>query len=205
MQNAHTKTLTSWVTRLAILTAIMGLAACAHNNQPLNEPGGEQMSNGSGTSMPAPANNSGQASSQHEYSDVQLNQRGLRGIKKSDRHLFLDADNPLSTRTIYFGFDSSRIPSRYAKTIRAHAHYLTQHPDVKLRLEGNTDERGTREYNLALGERRADSVKKALVLDGASSGQLSTLSFGEERPVCREHKESCWSQNRRVNFIYVAH
>ncbi|MBS62645.1 MAG: peptidoglycan-associated lipoprotein [Salinisphaera sp.] len=129
--------------------------------------------------------------------------RGLEGIDPADRAMFMDPNNPLSTRIIYFDLDQSAIPSRFSQAIQAHGRYLSQHPNVKLRLEGHTDERGTREYNVALGERRAESVQQALQLSGASSSQLSTLSFGEERPAELGSNESAYSKNRRVEFIYT--
>jgi len=129
--------------------------------------------------------------------------RGLEGIDPADRAMFTDPNNPLSTRIIYFDLDSSAIPSRFSSAIQAAAGYLSQHPNVNLRLEGHTDERGTREYNVALGERRAESVQQALVLSGAGASQLSTLSFGEERPAELGSGESAYSQNRRVEFIYT--
>lgn len=129
--------------------------------------------------------------------------RGLQGIDPKDRSMFTDPNNPLSTRIIYFDLDQSAIPSRFSQAIQAHGRYLREHPNVNLRLEGHTDERGTREYNVALGERRAESVQKALVLSGASAGQLSTLSFGEERPAELGSTESAYAKNRRVEFIYT--
>lgn len=147
------------------------------------------------------------APSQHDeeprFTVEQLNQRGLLGIREQDRTMFLDPDNPLSTRIVYFEFDSSRIQSRFAETLRVHAEYLKSHPDVRLRLEGHTDERGTREYNVALGERRAVSVEKALVLSGAEASRISTLSFGEEQPAALGSTEEAYADNRRVELIYV--
>lgn len=138
-----------------------------------------------------------------QFTTEQLNQRGLLGIRKEDRTKFLDPDSPLSTRTIYFEFDSSRIQSRFNDALAAHARYLDDHPDIRLRLEGHTDERGTREYNVALGERRAEAVEKALVLGGAEPHQLTTLSFGEERPATLGSTEEAYAENRRVELIYV--
>lgn len=129
--------------------------------------------------------------------------RGLEGIDPADRSMFTDPNNPLSTRIIYFDRDSSAIPSRFSSAIQAAARYLSEHPNVNLRTEGHTDETGTREYNVALGERRAESVQQALVLSGASASQLSTLSFGEERPAELGSSESAYSKNRRVEFIYT--
>jgi len=129
--------------------------------------------------------------------------RGLEGIDPADRAMFTDPNNPLSTRIIYFDLDSSAIPSRFSSAIQAAARYLSEHPNVNMRMEGHTDERGTREYNVALGERRAESVQQAVVLSGASASQLSVLSFGEERPAELGSGESVYSQNRRVEFIYT--
>lgn len=129
--------------------------------------------------------------------------RGLEGIPKEDRAMFTDPDNPLSVRTIYFAFDSSAIQQRFAPVIKAHAKYLANHPKVNLRLEGHTDERGTREYNVALGERRAESVKQSLVISGAKPGQITTLSFGEERPAVLGSTPEAYAKNRRVELVYV--
>ena len=113
-----------------------------------------------------------------------------------------DPQSPLAVRTIYFEFDSSEIQSQYRDTIEAHAALLIANPNVVLSLEGHADERGSREYNLALGERRSQTVKRQMVLLGVSSSQIRTTSYGEERPVSEEHDEFAWSQNRRVEIIY---
>ncbi len=113
-----------------------------------------------------------------------------------------DPQSPLSVRIIYFDFDSSEIQSQFRDTIEAHAAFLIANPDVYVSLEGHADERGSREYNLALGERRSHTVKRQMVLLGVSSSQVRTTSYGEERPVSEEHDEFAWSQNRRVEIIY---
>jgi peptidoglycan-associated lipoprotein len=111
-------------------------------------------------------------------------------------------DGPLSKRVIYFAFDSSEIKTDYAKILAAHGEYLGANPDVSVTVEGHTDERGSREYNLALGERRAESVKQVLTLNGADSEQIETVSYGEERPAVEGHDEQAWSQNRRAKLVY---
>lgn len=111
-------------------------------------------------------------------------------------------NSPLHQRVVYFDFDKSNIKDEYKPLLKAHADYLEAHPNVHVRLEGNTDERGTREYNMALGERRAKSVYQYLTLLGVSPSQLSTISFGEERPAVLGHEESAWSKNRRVELNY---
>ena len=104
---------------------------------------------------------------------------------------------------ILFDFDSAEIRTEFAPVIAAHGKRLAAGKDLRLRLEGNTDERGSAEYNVALGERRAQSVKRALLLQGATESQLTTVSYGEERPVADGHDESAWAQNRRVDIIYT--
>jgi peptidoglycan-associated lipoprotein len=107
-----------------------------------------------------------------------------------------------SRTVIYFDFDKSEIRSEYAEVITANARNLTSHPGLKVKLEGNTDERGTREYNIGLGERRAQAVRRALMLQGVSASQLSTVSFGAERPAVEGDDESAWAKNRRVELVY---
>ncbi|MCF6283024.1 MAG: peptidoglycan-associated lipoprotein Pal [Candidatus Polarisedimenticolaceae bacterium] len=111
-------------------------------------------------------------------------------------------DSLLSTKVIYFDLDSSEIKADSRDVIRAHAAYLAATPSAQVMLEGHGDERGTREYNLALGERRAKSVRMVLTAEGAPNSQVTIISYGEERPVSDEHDESGWSLNRRVEFIY---
>ena len=102
---------------------------------------------------------------------------------------------------IRFEDDSSEIRADYTATIAAHGKRLAADRSLKVRLEGHTDERGSAEYNVALGERRAQAVKRALLLQGATDDQLSTVSYGEERPVAEGHDEAAWSQNRRVELV----
>jgi peptidoglycan-associated lipoprotein len=109
----------------------------------------------------------------------------------------------LAQRIIYFDFDSSEIKGEGAGIVAAHARYLATNPTVRVRLEGHTDERGSREYNIGLGERRAQSVRRALLLQGATETQLSTVSYGAERPVAAGSNESAWQQNRRVEIVYL--
>jgi len=110
---------------------------------------------------------------------------------------------PLSKKVIYFDFDKSEIRPEFAETVTAHARNLTSHPNLKIKLEGNTDERGTREYNIGLGERRAQAVRRAMMLQGVAESQLTTVSFGAERPAVEGDDEAAWSQNRRVELVYA--
>ncbi|MBX3700949.1 MAG: peptidoglycan-associated lipoprotein Pal [Dokdonella sp.] len=116
----------------------------------------------------------------------------------------LDSDSCLRQRVVYFDLDKTEIKPQFAAQIACHAEYLRQFPDARVTLEGNADERGSREYNLGLGERRGNAVSSALTAAGATSSQLNVVSYGEERPVCRQHNEECWSKNRRVEIVYTA-
>jgi peptidoglycan-associated lipoprotein len=109
----------------------------------------------------------------------------------------------LAKRTIYFDFDSSEIRGEGADIVAAHAKYLSKNTGMKVRLEGHTDERGSREYNIGLGERRAQAVRRALLLQGAGESQLSTVSYGEERPAAAGSDEAAWTKNRRVEIVYL--
>ncbi len=117
-------------------------------------------------------------------------------------HPLDDPDSLLAKRTVYFDFDESIVLEQDRPILEAHAQYLSQNPGAAVTLEGHTDERGTREYNLALGEQRAISVRQFMSLLGASGQQMRTVSYGEERPAALGHNEETWAQNRRVEIIY---
>ncbi|MFA7619596.1 MAG: peptidoglycan-associated lipoprotein Pal, partial [Thiohalomonadaceae bacterium] len=108
-----------------------------------------------------------------------------------------DPASPLSKRVFYFPFDSSEVSAEDRDTIRAHAQFLAANPNASVVIEGHADERGSREYNLALGERRAQAIEQLLLLQGMSKGQQEVISFGEERPAAQGHDESAWHLNRR--------
>jgi peptidoglycan-associated lipoprotein len=113
-----------------------------------------------------------------------------------------DPNSLLATRVIYFDFDQSVISLDYRDVIRAHAEYLATHPQVTIRLEGHADERGTREYNLGLGESRANAVRNMMMAEGVSDAQIIVVSYGEERAASYEHNEEAWALNRRVELVY---
>ena len=106
-------------------------------------------------------------------------------------------------RLIYFDFDSSEIRPEFVSVIAAHAKALSANASIRVRLEGHTDERGSPEYNIGLGERRSQAVRRALMLQGVAESQLSTVSYGEERPAVAGETEEAWAKNRRVEFIYL--
>jgi len=108
----------------------------------------------------------------------------------------------LATRVIYFEFDSSAIADSYVPLLKAHGEYLSANSGTSITVEGHADERGTREYNIALGERRADAVRRVLLANGASPNQIKVVSYGEERPAVLGHDESAWSKNRRAELMY---
>ena len=116
----------------------------------------------------------------------------------------LDTDACLRQRVVYFDFDKDEVKPEFQQIMQCHAKYLQDRPTAQMRLEGNTDERGTREYNLGLGERRGKAVSDALQAAGGSASQLNVISYGKEKPVCREHNEDCWGKNRRVEIVYTA-
>ncbi|VAW89925.1 Tol-Pal system peptidoglycan-associated lipoprotein PAL [hydrothermal vent metagenome] len=111
--------------------------------------------------------------------------------------------NLLNTRVIYFDFDRSKVRAEFTDVIAAHAEYLANNPGAQMKLEGHADERGSREYNIGLGERRGNSIARHFGLQGASRGQLEVVSYGEERPAAMGHDETSWELNRRVEIIYT--
>lgn len=130
---------------------------------------------------------------------------GSAGMNKVHKVVIDDSANDMATlpaeRAVYFAFDKSDITAEGAAILNANAAWLAAHPKRTATVEGNCDERGGREYNLALGQRRADAVKAYLVEQGANAANISTASFGEENPVCRGAGENCWGQNRRADIV----
>jgi peptidoglycan-associated lipoprotein len=175
---------------VVILTAVLGLALVAgcHSNKPRPTATSTNAAEGADQSQTAGADASKAFGAQGDATGA-----GVAG----------PAGGQLSNRTIYFDFDSSEIKSEYTSLVAAHAHYLTANPQVRIRLEGNTDERGSREYNIGLGERRAQAVRRALTLQGVPDGQITTVSYGEERPAVTGHTEEAWARNRRVEIVYL--
>ncbi|MDE1924155.1 MAG: peptidoglycan-associated lipoprotein Pal [Gammaproteobacteria bacterium] len=179
------------MTKVILLAGAMMLAACHGKSAvkeqptagaavPANETSGP--ANGSGTTMnPLPGGAAGSVSALAEAAN----------------------NAPIDTRTIYFDFDKSDIKPQYDDVIAAHAKTLSANPTLKIKLEGNTDERGTREYNIGLGERRAQAVRRALMLQGVADSQITTVSYGSERPAVEGDTEAAWSKNRRVDMVYL--
>ena len=114
-----------------------------------------------------------------------------------------DPNNILSKRSIYFEFDSFVVADQYKPIIEAHAKYLAANKNAKVTLQGHADERGSREYNIALGQKRADAVKRMMQLMGVQETVVETVSFGKEKPRNLGHDEAAWAENRRVDIVYV--
>jgi peptidoglycan-associated lipoprotein len=122
----------------------------------------------------------------------------------TDQRNFDNPESLLSKRVIYFDFDKSTVRPEFRPIVEAHAAYLASSGSARMTLEGHADERGTREYNLGLGERRGNAVSGLMSAQGGRGSQLNVVSYGEERPTCRVSDEECWGMNRRVEIVYTA-
>jgi len=114
-----------------------------------------------------------------------------------------DPANILSKRSVYFDYDSFVVKDEFRPLVEAHARYLVANRGTRMIVQGNTDERGSREYNIALGQKRADAVKRTMTLLGAQEAQIETVSFGKEKPKNPGHDESAWAENRRADIVYA--
>lgn len=128
---------------------------------------------------------------------------GLKGPGGIDIGSLDDPGTPLGKKVVYFDYNQSDIKAEYKIIITAHARYLSANPKASIILQGHTDERGSREYNVGLGERRARAVRRMLLLLGVTDSQIKTISYGEERPAQDGHDEAAWSKNRRVVIVYT--
>jgi len=172
---------------LMLLAACLGLTACAH--KPPKPSAAEQQQSTAG----GPGAESGGAAGSSANGGPFGNQNSVAGPQ----------EGLLAKRTILFDFDSAVIKGDGTDIVAAHAKYLSDHTDARVRLEGNTDERGSPEYNIGLGMRRAQAVRQALLLQGASAGQITVTSYGAEHPVDPAHNEDAWAKNRRVDIVYL--
>ncbi|MDZ4201619.1 MAG: peptidoglycan-associated lipoprotein Pal [Gallionella sp.] len=143
-----------------------------------------------------------------ESTDAQGGSAGTGGNTPSSRQQTAvdplnDPSSILANRSVYYPFDVAVVQDADKAMVQAHGQYLAANPNRKVRLEGNCDERGSNEYNLGLGQRRADGVQKMLELSGASASQLESVSYGEEKPKGTDHDEASWAQNRRTDLNYA--
>lgn len=177
---------TGYVKSLALLVMLAALAGCSSTKmaEVSKEPATPTMANAPAKTAPAPV---------------------LTAVKSVVVTSPLDdPQSPLAKRSVFFDFDDYLIHKSDLALIEAHAKYLTANKSAKVRLEGNADEKGGREYNLALGQRRAEAVRKSLVLLGVPEANLEAISFGMEKPVDPSHNEEAWAKNRRVDLKYIA-
>jgi len=151
-----------------------------------------------GCSSQPTADNKGAAVENHAATAV------ANGVSSSTTALkpYNDPNNVLYKRSVYFDFDKYDVKAEYKDLVAAHAKYLSENKDAKVLIQGNTDERGSSEYNLALGQKRADAVKKALSLLGVKDAQVESVSLGKEKPKADGHDEAAWSENRRSDILY---
>jgi peptidoglycan-associated lipoprotein len=167
---------------LAVALVALGLAACTKPKQtkPVEPPAATETGSASTTAV------GGEAAA--GSSKLTAQQQALAALKTKN--------------IVYFNYDSSEIAPEYLSVVAANASYLVKYPSARVRLEGNTDERGSREYNIGLGERRAQTVRKALMAQGVADAQIVTVSYGEERPAVPGNDEAAYAKNRRVEFAY---
>jgi peptidoglycan-associated lipoprotein len=181
------------LTRAAALAAAAMLAACGtlwNSNKPA-------------ATAPAPAQSSTPSSAPAQAQPVQQAKPSAAPVKPGAAMNPLDdPNNILSKRSVYYEFDKSDITPQYRGLVEAHARFLRDNPNARVTVEGNCDERGSREYNVALGQRRSEGVRKAMVLLGARDQQIEAVSFGEEKPKSAGHDEAAWAQNRRSDVVY---
>lgn len=125
------------------------------------------------------------------------------GVPMNALEMLEQTDGALSSRIVYFELDSAKLTSESIEILETHGNFIAANGEVTVRLEGHADERGSREYNIALGDRRAQSVRRVLLFQGASTDQVETVSYGEEQPAMSDHTEEAWALNRRVELIYT--
>lgn len=179
------------------MTVAMAVFLVACKSAPVTPAKVEDKSSGAGTSASTGADaNGADANGIKEVNiDGNANADGNNPLR--------DPNNILSKRNIYFDYNSDAVKAEFRPIVEAHAQYLKGHQDAKVILQGNTDERGTREYNLSLGQRRSVAVKKALNLLGVQDTQIETVSYGEEKASVNCADEDCFQQNRRVDVVYA--
>jgi len=174
-------------TCFALAAASLLAAACASNTPPADDTSAAPAS-ASGT----PAARTGSAATKNQPGQRAASQAGAQPNVKGTP----------AQRSVYYDLDRYDIKPEYRPAIEAHARYLRENADARVTIEGNGDERGSREYNLALGQKRAEAVQKMMRLSGAADGQIEAVSFGEEKPKALGHDEASWAENRRSDVVY---
>jgi peptidoglycan-associated lipoprotein len=175
---------------IASIFVVSLLAGCA-SKEVKPEQSGAQVEDRTATTTPAQPSGAEQPSQARAATSADIAGNPLK-----------DPNNILSKRSVFYEYDSAAIDEQYKPMIQAHSKYLQTNNNTRITIEGHCDERGSREYNLALGQRRADGVKKAMTLLGVSSNQINTVSYGKEKPKATGSNESAWAQNRRSDLVY---
>jgi len=178
---------------LAAVASLLVAAGCASTDETASQPAEPTTSAESTLVSTQPDTGSAESSAAG---------RGARIVGRNQYAPDAAPGSPLGERVIYFEFDSATVPARYRPVVEAHAEYLRERPQLIVTLEGHADELGTREYNIALGDRRGQAIRRLMQFQGAEAGQLEVVSFGEERPASSGQDESAWSRNRRVEIVY---
>ncbi len=186
---------------LTVSLILIGLAGCSSLGSSKKD--SDAMQNGDVSIEDRNADSSGLEGGKAYGSDVNSERQVIVGEDGYSDSQFNDPANPLSHRIVYFDYDSSSVRPQDLPILEAHAAYLSARPNVTIRVEGHTDDRGSREYNLALGERRALAIRQILMLQGAGINQFQVTSYGEERLAAEGYDESVWSKNRRVELTYL--
>lgn len=184
--------------KLILSVLLLNLLAACGSNPPKETAAEPATTSASAAPAPAPATAAVAAPAPKAQADADA-QAAAKAKAAADAEAAM-----LQKNSVYFPFDVDAVQDADRETIVNHGAYLAKHPELKVRIEGNADERGSSEYNLGLGQRRANNTKKALVLGGAQASQIETISYGEEKPRCTEHNEACWAQNRRADINYSA-
>ena len=177
------------------IAAMLGLAGCQ------STPTEEKPAAGAETRPGAPAKTPAQPAETKPVQGVDLTPREA-GAPAAGAAALKDPANILSKRSIYYDYDKYDIKDDYKPIVDAHAKYLREHADAKMLIQGNTDERGSREYNIGLGQRRADGVRRLLILLGAKEEQIEAVSLGEEKPRASGTSEQAYAENRRSDILY---
>jgi peptidoglycan-associated lipoprotein len=168
---------------VAVLAAVLALTGCPKKPEVKPDTGSETATSTGANTSSVPSSTSNQGT------DLAAEQAALQALQRMGM-------------VIYFDYDKAEIKSEYVSVLAAHAKFLNANLNRKLRLEGHTDERGSREYNIGLGERRGQAVRRALLLQGVGEGQITTISYGEERPAAPGSDEEAYGKNRRVEMSY---
>lgn len=186
----------SMINKLYLLAFLaLFVSACATTQ-------GEEITEGPSVDITAEGEGDGSATPIEESTDGAM----ATPIAEDDltaAEMLEQSDTALANRTIYFEFDSANLTDESLNILEVHGNFIADNGNVHVRLEGHADERGSREYNIGLGDRRAQSVRRVLLVQGASSDQIETVSYGEEQPVASGHDEDAWAKNRRVELIYT--